>query len=1003
MKIFRSMLLSSLLSSLSFVAPQVFAEQLNPGDPPRTINGADPTPLTGENGPLFEINTSGGNRPIILNINRSLKQTTTLEQAKSARHPTDNAPFNTHNSVITAVLPVGQAPVTVNITYPIEAKASSSHKPHQAYYSPALSWGGNWTTNLTSTVKGDVQLSHDFDGNNKVVLNLGKDASIQGNVYTTAEVFDEEPTPRVGTINFQQNYTTKGTMRGLANINMDTQGTVNVGHNLYATDIKLKNGILNLTKDGILQSENTLKNDATLRLSGGSVVTPVEGTGSIQVMTGSFKPQGNITGQKIVMKDGTDLTVGKSISITGNQAIELEGRSKMTISGGTVAADILGETNSSLLIEAPFTASAGKRIQAGTIQVNAAGTGGQLTTSNTNPISGFSVFEIHQGGSAKISGNVTSSQGGSITNRGELFVSGGTISANALSNLGKLNIEGGTLNTPINNSASDAMLVISGGTFNRMVKMMGGKAMISGGTFNDKFHHHAGEVLFKNANIQAPAGFANDATLVLEGTSTITGHYSQSNSGVLSTTVVSPANFGKLQVNGNAVLDPGATVKVALDPNHGIKEGDVLDIITATNGSFANANVIVPENLPFKFRKEISGNQLRLTASRTEYLVQVAETPHNQTVAKAIEDLRFSHNDPNLKSLINMMDNSSKRSINDMLNSLSPNNSRELFFSGMTHTSMASRKGLHRISLGRIDRDLLALDNADLLGLKNGYNAGDECCNGFMSFGPIVFGNTIRQRKIDNFNGFQSGTEGLGLLADVAMNDCFQLGVGALYAASQVRNEKDCGRLNINSAEAMVYGGYNWDGLFLDGSAVIGENWYRSRRHIPITRQGFLVNSKHRGFQYSGKLLAGYDLGLGRTIVTPLASIEYFHLHQGSFLERGIIHRFTATSNSHLGQAAAGIKLSFIEECQRFVPEVHLLYLRDLNNPKLQTTSQFTGGGGPAFVLTGPTRFPKNAVNVGFGLTAFIFENVLLTGTYDFEGKKGYKSHSGTARLRWIF
>jgi outer membrane autotransporter protein len=96
-----------------------------------------------------------------------------------------------------------------------------------------------------------------------------------------------------------------------------------------------------------------------------------------------------------------------------------------------------------------------------------------------------------------------------------------------------------------------------------------------------------------------------------------------------------------------------------------------------------------------------------------------------------------------------------------------------------------------------------------------------------------------------------------------------------------------------------------------------------------------------------------------------------------------------------------GGRLMDISQPDEFLPEVHVFYICDAKRPNLIVTSRFADGGG-AFVAQGPLQ-PKSGINVGASITAMMSDQFLLTGSYDFEGKANFTSHSASVKFRWLF
>lgn len=1025
MKVLRSALISTLLLTLELYSPLAKGNYfLQPGGA-LDINANHVV----NHDTFITIESGTGPQPITLNILPAGRITHLTTQAQALA----NNDAQHLNCGIYVNVGGGLAPVTINVQGPMSVAASNPSLPENLFYSPAVLLRGNTTFNhLANTITGDIQTNYDYVGLNNVVINLNGGV-VNGNIFTTNSL-ENNPTPALGTVNINQNFTTTGFIKGFSQINIDSPGAVNINHALQAELITLNNiGPINLNQNGALLSSQTLINNSTLILRGGNLAGNVNGNGTIHFFQ-NYAPQGNLSGQTLVIYPGTTFTLNAPYNINSANPLLLTGASTLRINGGSIAANIRDDGAALMNIEGAFAATAGKSIQVSRIQVNSLGGNATFITPGTSPIQGLRELKIFRGGTAQLAGGVQGGAGSRIENNGNLAVNAGIIDTehfvnrdNAVLTLtqgsiipklenrdnasfvmqngelrqgitntsqGRVSILGGVVNGAIENNHPQSIFHVQGGTFNGPFIHQDGKLNISGGRFNRPVQLNAGEINLPGGIVTVSQGLFNNANIKLEGTTTLVGNYTQNAGSYLLTTIKDINHFGKLNITENATLNAGSNVQVNIANNAAVKEGDIFDIITARNATISDVNIITPVNSPFKFSKQLTGQHLRLLTERSHYLVQMAETPHAAAVAKAVEELRFVNTDPQFTSLINHLDNASRPTINQTLTTMVPAHTRAHFYSGYSHMRVAINKAEQRLSLGRSGINLVdkGYSSGDLFGEKG-------------SYGPIAFFNGITQNNKDNFSGYNSSTQGLGLLGDVAVNEYLQLGMGALYSGTVVRTVNDSGKNNISTGELIFYGGLNSGCAFLDGALVGSHNWYRMRRQI-VKRsrymQALVAHSKHRGSQYSGKARVGYDIPFCGMCITPLASIQYTGLYQNGFVEHNVITRRINSEHNHLSQAGAGLKWAFFGESERYIPEVHALYLYDLNNPRLQTTSAFTGGGA-AFTVAGPNNPDKSSVNVGGALTAFVGDGVLLTATYDLEKKKQYRSHSGTLKLRWIF
>lgn len=1018
-------------------SPCAFALELRPGQT-HTISNPLPNAHLEEAVTVFT-DHQGDDRPITLNVTPlgTIQQTTTQAQAMQAQHFMTPPPAN---CAVFVDLAIGRAPFILNnagnisnaASIPINAQTPKN--PLAPYYSPAIYLAGHATLNNTGTINGDIQGNYNYaeNGLNHLVINING-GNINGDVFTTAN-FGQMPSPNFGTVNFNRGYTTSGYFKGFATIAVQTTDPINVGHAFTADNIVInQGGRINLNAGGILQSAQPINNNGRIAISSGNIHADVtrlgQGQGTVEILQGNVSLNHRLDHQDVIVRDGAALIMNAHGVIQNTQEIQLRGNSRLQLHGGVIAANIADDGAGQLDIEGPFSTSRGYSIRCRTINVNQSLGGGVLNVQSESPVNGFDSLVIFPQGRASFASNITGNQNSTMQNRGDLTHSNGTLTAGALSNSGdgaitiiggtivphivqseqanfrmtngrlnqgisnigsgNIEIHGGRIDGTITNNHQQSSLIIAGGIFNGHVLNRAGNFIIHGGTFNDRVTHETGRLHLNAEHLRVAQGLINNATMILNRRTVLEGNYTQNAEGVLESTVTNTHQFGKLEVLGTAQIAPSSAIRIHLPHPERINEGDVFEIVSTRSGHLGGVQLQVAENSPYIFNQVATGNSIRLTAVRSYYLSRMASSPNASVVADAIEDLRFVNTTPQFIGLVNYLDNSPRSEINNTLISIAPNHTHGVFYAGLAPVSIAIKKAQMRLDLRRMEIDTVA----------SGYSSGDFF-DGNGTYGPIFFMNNLKQSDLINSPGFRAGTEGLGLLADMMVTDCFQLGAGLVYAVTRVRSEFDSGRTHIDSSEAMVYGGVQHENSFLDATAVAAHNRYHMKRDI--IPGAFVAYSKHRGFQYSGKLRAGIDLGCDCVVWTPLATIQYTHLHQNKFFERSILTRFNNTQNSHLAQAGAGIKVGILDNTLRYVPEVHVLYLRDLNKPQLQVTSTFTDAGA-AFTLLGPATHYKNSINVGGSLSAFLTSDIMVSGNYDYEGKKKFHSHSASLRFRWLF
>ncbi len=268
-----------------------------------------------------------------------------------------------------------------------------------------------------------------------------------------------------------------------------------------------------------------------------------------------------------------------------------------------------------------------------------------------------------------------------------------------------------------------------------------------------------------------------------------------------------------------------------------------------------------------------------------------------------------------------------------------------------------------------------------------GMAAGDDVGRGFAVWAK-PFGETFRQDRKENVDGFTASVYGMAVGADTQIRPDVRLG-GAIALSNA--NLNFAGLQSGNTAtdllfQAGVYGSYFSGNFFLDGIGAFGLHWYNTKENISAF--GSQRTSNFNGVQFSAKVTAGYDWKMASGVVmTPSLTFQEIHVdldsHQTS--GGGLFDLNVANQSFDVMQLKFGGRVAYPiarADGWKFTPEVHAYYVRNLIVSRVHSTAAFVTGGA-AFTVAGPQRDP-DLVDLGLGVTIAQKGPFALSARYDY-------------------
>jgi len=581
----------------------------------------------------------------------------------------------------------------------------------------------------------------------------------------------------------------------------------------------------------------------------------------------------------------------------------------------------------------------------------------------------------------------------------------------ALANSGNIIMDGGSLSGAVASGAATSTFTVNksfttGGTIGAGTMTVNRPAIFTANhdlTVATGFRVAEGATTVLNGSVLGAGAVTNNGTIAVDTRRTIAGNFQQTATGTLMTTLSNSTvgHFGQLDITGTSTAAGNIAV---LLPDQGvqIKNGDTFTVMTSTGALTYNALIVTQltpvTTLSFTVARPADSNNIVLTAHRIPYAAinDVSTSPVIQGMAAALQNFENGGGTAGIQSLVSQLNTASTSGqVQSYLLQLTPDthiNGAQVS-GGLSHSLLAMNQVTAR--LDRLHQSV----GTERLGL--GYAAGDVMGRG-SEYGPMIFGNTVRQRTQNEISGYTATTTGLGFFMDAPVRSFARLGAAVSYAATNIRTSSiPRNTAAIAGIQGMLYGSAEYDGLFIDLFGSIGRNYYKTKRNIAF--MGRTASGKFPGTQYVGKGRVGFTIPIGHLRISPLATLLYTRLKTDEYTETGAPGANLKINGQNVTGTTVGMGVRFMEasDPDTFLPELHVIFLRDLKKLTFQTTSQFAEGG-PSFVSSGITR-PQSGVNIGTGFSSAIRDDLFITGSYDFEGRKHFTGHSVSFKFRWLF
>lgn len=577
-----------------------------------------------------------------------------------------------------------------------------------------------------------------------------------------------------------------------------------------------------------------------------------------------------------------------------------------------------------------------------------------------------------------VSGTGTINFNGNVTGA-PVFADDGFINLGAGSTLtGAVTTNTANTGTLTLNDGSSVTGAIGGANGLRQINVAGGNAAVTGA-------------------VQAQ-GFGLDANTLV-----ITGALTTNAGGVIQTTLVSDAVFGKITVGTSNINAGGVTVIPTV--TGALTNGTTYRIVDAPAGTVGAVVSVINNNPRYTFSglPTVTGDvNIRLTGVAP--LVTLVTVPGAVAIAPILDV-----NAPANSDLLVIQD-----AIAVLPNAAGINNALAQLAPGTTQLAAPRVAGqtaqlFDDLWMGRMnemqdicDPQRTTAASANSLQCKDLEKQGNWWGKGF--------GNVGRQRDVDEMSGYKTETFGLMLAYDIPLNRETRAGLGGGYANAKIDDNNSVGQTKLDAYHLTAYLNHAPGPWFVRGALSAGTDRYDGSRSIAFPGINRTASADYKGHHYSAIVSAGHHFFFNATTVTPLAALQTSRIHVGSYSETGAgdVNLRVSSQDYDIVQSSLGVKAEQRVQAGNgnVYPEVHVKWLHDFASTTTEQTAAFTGGGS-RFKVEGIEQ-DRDLFNVGAGVSyrsCNCVDNAwTVKGLYDYKWNQSkFSSHQVALVASYVF
>lgn len=698
------------------------------------------------------------------------------------------------------------------------------------------------------------------------------------------------------------------------------------------------------------------------------------GAGTINTLSNSGTIVGGFSG---VCNEGSIGRLTNTGTITGPYGITLYSGSVGTLDNqGTIVGTNSGVYNASGL---------GTLTNSGIIISGGGGSGGIVNDDTIGRLDNRGTIVGYTGINNVSIGTLTNS--GTISGNGYAIYNYGTIGT--LTNSGV--IAGNIYNRPTAHGLS-----ISGGSGTIFGTLTGFGGAIGTITHTGSDLAFAGGNLVLNDHINATGRTVRNtgATLRLDNTVTITGAYTQTAGGLISTATGSGASNAKLVVDGDANIS-NSTITVS---GAGLSAGQTFTIVDATaghTGTYTDDSARVAVTNGLAATVSTVGNDLVVTL--------IADTTNNWTnkgaaaggtaaqIGAALDAIRTSTAPAAVAFRTQVLD-----AIDALPTSQQGSAIKQL--APITPSPQMSTLATNAVVGAVNQHQQTAMAYAPVSGVAAGSEARDTAL-----WGQFLGGGARRGTNAEA-DGYRLSDVGLATGIDHHFTPDIMGGAALSWvrAWSKGSDNSSGSSATMDSYQLTLYGTYRLDRAFIDGQLGAGWNEFDQKRGLSFL--GTTAQANYSGQQYLAKVGAGYDVAVGGDVtVTPMASLRWLRSETDAYDETGAGAANLSVArngvNSVTQDLGAKVAWSVPTPHGTLKPEARLAWVHDYTKGPIATNSV---AGGQVMAVSTP-RTQADGVRIGLGAELSSTDDLTFRAEYEGELRAQYQSHTALIKTLWGF
>jgi len=608
---------------------------------------------------------------------------------------------------------------------------------------------------------------------------------------------------------------------------------------------------------------------------------------------------------------------------------------------------------------------------------------GAGTAGNTVTFAGpvFSTtFSVLGTGTVNFNGGFTSNTGSTMDFAGDGFINvgaGQTVTA-AITNTAGADTGTLTLN---NNSILNGAVGAASGL--KQINVVGGNALITG------------QVKAENYTL---------------GTNTlnVAGAFAIPVAGTINTTIFSQSLYGHIVPVGAASI--GNALQVNVTVTGPLISGSSFNIVDSTSGTNGSTVTATSNTTRYLFSAAPTANGIvKITATQVPLAVVVGpvSNPAAPIIAPVIDSLPLTPATTPLLTAITLLP--SAQQVASALAQLEPGAANL----ALPQTSYRASQQFQQVWASHMEEAEAACgqngtnDQPDNRSAQRPEDDADGTCqstNTRPHWWGAAFGYSNSQSNAGGYEGYNSSGYGAMLDYDIPLNTTTTAGVGVRYARSNLDGNASDSQGNINSYQATAYLGYAPGPWFANVAIVYGLDDYMGTRQVDFPGVDNTAQSDYSGHQATAFGSTGYHfyVGDGRTVITPIATLQYTHLNVDNYAETGgdLVDLNVRGQSYDLVQSGLGAKIArdfTLSDMQVLSPELHVNWLHSFGNDTMSNTAAFATGG-PEFTVLG-VKPARDIYDVGAGLVLASSKTWAVNGDYDYQWGDGYRA--GQAMIKF--